>query len=162
MSLLDDIAVDGSLLDELTPGYKSTPHRDKAQKEVFAKVGPELERIFAIFRIDTKLRVAHFLGQCAVETQDFTSMTEWADGSDYEGIRITYDGDGKTVVFPVPKPYLLKAAQLRVYQTSAAGVQTTLVRDTHYTVSGSGASSKVSAVSAPAKGITWTIVQSSL
>ena len=85
MSILDEIPVDGTLLDDLTPPYRTNKERGAAQKEVFEKVGPKLREILGMFEINTKYRIAHFLAQCAVETMDFTSLTEWDDGSAYEG-----------------------------------------------------------------------------
>lgn len=49
------------------------------------------------FGITTKLRMAHFLAQCAHETMGFTRMTEMASGKAYEGNKILgniYPGDG--------------------------------------------------------------------
>lgn len=51
--------------------------------------------------------------------------------------RVVYAGNGSTVTFTVPF-YFLAAADLTVIRTSSAGVQTTLVLNTDYTVTGAG------------------------
>jgi hypothetical protein len=74
--------------------------------------------------------------------------------------RIAYAGNGSSTSFAVPFPFY-GPDELRVYSSTDAGVQTLLVRGTSYTVSGgNGGSGTVTAVAAPAAGITWTIVRS--
>lgn len=51
--------------------------------------------------------------------------------------RVAYAGNGSTVTFSVPF-YFLAAADLTVIKTTSAGVQTTLVLNTDYTVTGAG------------------------
>lgn len=73
--------------------------------------------------------------------------------------RIAYAGDGASTSFAVPFPFF-GPDELTVYQTTAAGVQSTLVRGTDYTVTGGGGGlGTVTATTAPASGVTWTIVR---
>lgn len=73
--------------------------------------------------------------------------------------RIAYAADGISTSFAVPFPFF-GPDEITVYQTTGAGVQTTLVRGTDYTVTGGGGGTgTVTAVSAPAAGLTWTIVR---
>lgn len=67
--------------------------------------------------------------------------------------RISYAGNGSTTAFSVPF-YFLAAADLVVIRTTTAGVQTTLVLNTDYTVSGAGVPSggTVTCTAAPALG----------
>jgi len=68
---------------------------------------------------------------------------------------IEYAGDGTTTIFPVPFVFF-GADELAVYQTDAAGTLTTLARGSAYTVSGgNGASGSITALAAPAVGVTW-------
>lgn len=74
--------------------------------------------------------------------------------------RIVYAGDGTTVLFPVPYNFF-GPDELRVYQTTSAGVLSTLVRGTDYTVTGGGGTlGYVNAIAAPAVGTAWAIVRS--
>lgn len=57
-------------------------------------INPALQK----FKINTGLRVAHFLAQIAHESDGFCTLEEYADGSDYEGrkdLGNTEKGDGK-------------------------------------------------------------------
>lgn len=54
-----------------------------------------------------------------------------------ENFRKQYSGNGSTTVFPYDFK-ITAASQLNVIATSSAGVETTLVLDTHYSVSGVG------------------------
>jgi|GEM_PF-3293936 hypothetical protein len=67
--------------------------------------------------------------------------------------RVAYAGNGSTVTFSVPF-YFLASADLTVIKTTSAGVQTTLVLNTDYTVTGAGvpAGGSVTCTVAPAGG----------
>lgn len=70
---------------------------------------------------------------------------------------IDYAGDGSTSIFPVPFQFF-GADEIAVYQTTSAGVLTQLARGTHFTVAGgNGVSGSITALAAPASGITWRI-----
>lgn len=77
-----------------------------------------------------------------------------------ENSRITYAGDGTTTAFTV-NYYFLSNTDLTVISTSSAGVQTTLVLNTDYTVTGAGVSSggTVTCTTAPAAGSTLQIIR---
>lgn len=72
--------------------------------------------------------------------------------------KISYAGNGATVTFSVPF-YFLAAADLVAVIRSSAGVETTKVITTHYTVTGAGvlAGGTVTMVTAPATGETLVI-----
>jgi hypothetical protein len=73
--------------------------------------------------------------------------------------RANYGADGSSTVFPVPFQFF-GPDELRVYQTTAGGAVSTLVRGTDYTVlGGNGASGSVVAVAAPVLGTVWSIVR---
>lgn len=67
--------------------------------------------------------------------------------------RTSYAGNGSTVAFTVPF-YFLADADLVVIKTSSAGIETTLVLNTDYTVAGAGvvAGGTVTCTTAPASG----------
>ena len=72
---------------------------------------------------------------------------------------VNYAGDGVSTEFAVPFPFF-GADEVGVYQRTAAGVISTLVRGVDYTVAGGGsaaATGTVTATAAPASGVTWTI-----
>lgn len=75
--------------------------------------------------------------------------------------RVTYAGNGATTAFSVPF-YFLDQTHLQVVLRSAAGVETTQVLTTNYTVSGAGvpAGGTVTMLVAPAAGTTLAIVRS--
>jgi hypothetical protein len=74
--------------------------------------------------------------------------------------RSVYAGDGSTTLFPIPYNFF-GPDELRIYQTTAAGVLSTLVRGTDYTISGGGgANGYANATAAPAVGVQWAIVRS--
>jgi hypothetical protein len=75
--------------------------------------------------------------------------------------RVDYVGNGVTTAFAVPFAFF-GASELTVIQrVIATGVETTLALSTHYTVSGgSGTTGTVTAVTAPASTVQWTILRS--
>jgi len=74
--------------------------------------------------------------------------------------RVSYSGNGATVAFPVPF-YFLASAHLLVVLRSSAGVETTQVLGTNYTVTGAGVASggTVTMTAAPAAGATLLIIR---
>ncbi|WP_342322660.1 glycoside hydrolase family 19 protein [Kosakonia sp. BYX6] len=70
-------------------------------------IAPHLNNWFTIYRINTKLRVAHFLAQACVETANFAQLTEVPKygGKEYDydtaigrGLGNTQQGDGPTFI----------------------------------------------------------------
>ncbi|MFN0183032.1 MAG: NosD domain-containing protein [Aquabacterium sp.] len=73
--------------------------------------------------------------------------------------RESYAGDASTVNFPVPFTFY-GPDEIVVYKKDAAGAITTLSRGVDYSVTGgSGATGTVIATTAPAAGVTWSIVR---
>lgn len=74
--------------------------------------------------------------------------------------RITYSGDGVSTVFAVPFIFFGSGEIQVVEKVTATGVETTKTLTTDYSVTGgSGETGSVTAVSAPASGVTWTIAR---
>lgn len=74
-----------------------TDARAARQAAIIAEIGPLLAPTLATFSIDTPLRAAHFLAQTCVESDRFSTTTEYADGSEYNGrtdLGNTQPGDG--------------------------------------------------------------------
>ena len=73
--------------------------------------------------------------------------------------RISYTGNGSTVDFSFPYPVLLTTDLVIISTVIATGVETVQVITTDYTVAlvGGGATATVTAVTAPASTVTWTI-----
>lgn len=72
------------------------PHGKKGILDGFAKAFPDLAAKYAI---NTKLRQAHFIAQCAHESAGLLTTREYASGREYEGRRDlgnTHAGDGVT------------------------------------------------------------------
>lgn len=71
----------------------------KRQLDNIAAFGKLLPALMADVRLDTDLRLAHFLAQCAHESDAFCTLREYADGSAYEGraktLGNTEPGDGR-------------------------------------------------------------------
>jgi putative chitinase len=59
--------------------------RTTRQQEIIARLGPLLAPTLARYGINTPLRQAHFLGQCAHECDRFCTLEEYASGRAYEG-----------------------------------------------------------------------------
>jgi len=73
---------------------KFTP---RANKEIADSLSKELPAILEQYKINTKLRVAHFLAQAAHESDNFKTLQGYADGSVFEGrkdLGNTHPGDG--------------------------------------------------------------------
>lgn len=72
--------------------------------------------------------------------------------------RVDYVGNGITTSFPVPFPFFGEAELQVIERTIATGAETIKTLSTHYTVSGgNGATGTVTAGTAPADTVQWTI-----
>ena len=57
----------------------------RAQDEVIDAIAAVLADTLAAWRIDTALRIAHFIAQVAHESAGFRAVEEFASGDAYEG-----------------------------------------------------------------------------
>lgn len=68
------------------------------QAEICAQIALTLPALAATFKIETPLRLAHFLSQTSYETDRFSTLREYASGQAYEGradLGNTRPGDGR-------------------------------------------------------------------
>lgn len=73
--------------------------------------------------------------------------------------RVAYNGNGSTTAFAVPFVFF-GPTELQVIARASDGTETVLAISTDYTVSGgNGATGTVTAVTAPASGVSWTIIR---
>lgn len=89
------IPVDAHTMLEIAPRFSGA--KGERQAAITAAVGEVLRPILERYAIDTRLRIAHFLGQTCVESAGFRTTEEFADGSAYEGrkdLGNTEPGDG--------------------------------------------------------------------
>ena len=69
----------------------------RCDKTLVHALVPFLNRYLPAFGVDTRLEINHFLAQAAKETDSFRVLTEYADGTDYEGrqdLGNVFAGDG--------------------------------------------------------------------
>lgn len=70
----------------------------RARSDIAAGIAEAMDRIIRDFEVNTPLRQAHFLAQCAHESDGFRTTVEYASGAAYEGrkdLGNTKKGDGK-------------------------------------------------------------------
>lgn len=90
------IPVDAQTLHEVAPRF-SGEWADK-QSAIITGVGEALAATLETYEINTRLRVAHFLGQTCHESAGFRTTEEFATGDRYEGradLGNTKPGDGR-------------------------------------------------------------------
>lgn len=90
------ILVDAQTMRETAPRF-SGEIADR-QDAIIAAVGEALAPTLALYAIDTRLRIAHFLGQTCHESAGFRTTEEFASGEAYEGradLGNTKPGDGR-------------------------------------------------------------------
>lgn len=61
--------IDGQVMFEIAPRFSGS--KAKRQAEIIAEIGPVLASTLASYGIDTRLRIAHFLGQTCMSLQAF-------------------------------------------------------------------------------------------
>lgn len=90
------IPVDGDFILTVAPRFSG------AKADVQSRIVGEISAIFAptldSYGINTKLRIAHFMGQVTHECAGFRTTEEFASGAEYEGredLGNTHAGDGK-------------------------------------------------------------------
>ncbi len=75
--------IDGQVMFEVAPRFSGS--NAKRQAEIIAEISPVLASTLASYGIDTRLRIAHFLGQTCHESAGFRTTEEFASGEAYEG-----------------------------------------------------------------------------
>ena len=90
------IPVDAQTMREVAPRFSG--ELAERQAAIIAAVGEVLTPTLQEYAIDTRLRIAHFLGQTCHESAGFRTTEEFASGDAYEGRRDlgnTQKGDGR-------------------------------------------------------------------
>lgn len=77
------IRVDAQTLREMAPHFSGDP--GVSQAAIIAAVGEVLAVTLQAYGIDSRLRIAHFLGQTCHESAGFRTTEEFASGARYEG-----------------------------------------------------------------------------
>ncbi len=77
------IPVDAQTLRELAPHFSGA--QGERQNAIITAVGEVLAATLDTYAIDTRLRIAHFLGQTCHESAGFRTTEEFASGENYEG-----------------------------------------------------------------------------
>lgn len=87
------LPIDGHVMLDVAPRV-SGAKADK-QAKIIGEVGPVLQQTLASYDIDTRLRIAHFLGQTCEESDGFCTTVEYGSGRNYQGLLgNTQPGDG--------------------------------------------------------------------
>lgn len=90
------IPVDEKFILEVAPKFSGA--RAEAQARIVAALAPVFAATLAHYAIDSRLRIAHFMGQVTHECAGFRTTEEFASGAAYEGredLGNTEPGDGK-------------------------------------------------------------------
>lgn len=92
------INIDGKTLQAVADWYPRGSAKDLSQKKIIGEIGPKLAEVLNKYEINTRLRIAHWIGQTCKESDNYVTTREYADGSAYEGradLGNTQPGDGK-------------------------------------------------------------------
>ena len=90
------IPVDGSFILTVAPHFSGV--KAQQQMRIVSAISGELTRVLDSYQINTRLRIAHFMGQVTHESAGFRTTEEFASGAAYEGrldLGNTESGDGK-------------------------------------------------------------------
>lgn len=79
------IQVDAQTMREVAPHFSGA--NGERQNQIITAVGEVLSSTLARYGIDSRLRIAHFLGQTCHESAGFRTTEEFASGEAYEGRR---------------------------------------------------------------------------
>lgn len=69
----------------------------QSNQQIITDIAPYFTQYAEKYEVNTLLRMAHFLGQCAEESAGFKTLHEYASGAEYEGrkdLGNIYKGDG--------------------------------------------------------------------
>jgi putative chitinase len=89
------IPVDSQTMREVAPTFSGA--QAASQAKILAEAGAALAATLDSYDINTRLRIAHFLGQTCEESAGFRTTQEFASGKEYEGrkdLGNTQPGDG--------------------------------------------------------------------
>ena len=75
--------VDSQTMREVAPTFTGAPAASQAQ--IITQVGAVLAKTLDAYDINTRLRIAHFLGQTCEESAGFRTTEEFASGKEYNG-----------------------------------------------------------------------------
>src|SRR5262245_36780060 len=90
------IPVDAQTMFEVAPRFSGA--KADSQVAIITAVGAVLRQTLEEYEINTRLRIAHFLGQTCHESAGFRTTEEFATGDAYEGrtdLGNTQPGDGR-------------------------------------------------------------------
>jgi putative chitinase len=88
--------VDGDFILKVAPRFSG--EKGRAQLAIVSAISPVFASTLASYKIESKLRIAHFMGQVTHECAGFRTTEEFASGAAYEGradLGNTKPGDGK-------------------------------------------------------------------
>jgi len=91
------IPVDGTVMREIAPRFSGK--MAERQAEIIKEAGQVLQATLEAYEINTRLRIAHFLGQTCHESAGFRTTEEFASGAAYEGrkdLGNVKKGDGRS------------------------------------------------------------------
>lgn len=89
------VPVDSQTMREVAPTFTGAPAASQAK--IIAEVGAVLAATLDSYNINTRLRIAHFLGQTCEELAGYRTTEEFASGKEYNGradLGNTQPGDG--------------------------------------------------------------------
>ncbi len=90
------IPVDGEFILSVAPRFSGA--KAEAQARIVGAISAVFASTLESYKIDTKLRISHFMGQVTHECAGFRTTEEFASGAAYEGrndLGNINDGDGK-------------------------------------------------------------------
>lgn len=88
--------IDGDFILKVAPKFSGA--RAEAQSAIVGAISPIFAATLDAYQINTKLRIAHFMGQVTHECAGFRTTEEFASGAAYEGredLGNTKPGDGR-------------------------------------------------------------------
>ena len=77
------IPVDGDFILEVAPRFSGS--RGDRQRQIIEEISSDLQSILKSYKLDTYLRIAHFMAQVTHECAGFRTTEEFATGEAYEG-----------------------------------------------------------------------------